>query len=336
VRVGDPTLVKDKGDIRALWPEDGKLLLIDQRKLPFTFEIYEASTTEDVAFCISEMVVRGAPAIGCAAAYGYAIGAMNGEDSMYDLLLATRPTAFDLKYALEHMKKAEDAGEDIFDAAVRYTEDIVQRCKNIGENGAPLIKDGMTVLTHCNAGALATVDWGTALAPMRVAKRNGTEFKVLVDETRPRLQGAYLTTWELANEGIHHNLISDNAAGHYMVSGKVDMVIVGTDRVCKNGDFANKIGTYEKAVVAHENGIPFYVAVPVSTIDHSLASGADIPIEERGQEEVLRIQGRPIAPEGTRALNPAFDVTPARYVTGFVTETGMIAPPDLSRISKVV
>jgi translation initiation factor eIF-2B subunit alpha/methylthioribose-1-phosphate isomerase len=321
----------EKQDIRALWFEDSKLHLIDQRLLPFEFKTYLAATAEDVAFCIKDMVVRGAPAIGCAAAYGYALG--KGPDT-YDTLLATRPTAFDLKYALDHMEKAHASGADLIDSATQYTERIITKCKRIGENGAGLIKDGATVLTHCNAGALATVDWGTALAPMRVAHRSGTQFSVLVDETRPRLQGAYLTTWELKNEGIAHHLISDNAAGHYMAKGGVDLVIVGADRICRNGDFANKIGTYEKAVVAKENGVPFYVAAPVSTIDLSLDSGGAIPIEERSGEEVLKVRGTDITPQGVEALNPAFDVTPARYVTGFITEEGMIPPEDVPTITE--
>ncbi len=304
--------------------------LIDQRKLPFKFELYEAKTASDMAYCIKEMVVRGAPAIGCAAAYGYALGVMNGEEECYDVLLSTRPTAYDLKYALEWMRKEESDGKDLLESAGAYTEQIISRCKRIGMNGVKLIRDGMTLLTHCNAGALATVDWGTALAPLRMAKRGGMNIKVLVDETRPRLQGAYLTAWELSNEEIEHYLICDNAAGHYMTKGEVDAVIVGADRICLNGDFANKIGTYEKAVLAKENGIPFYVAAPVSTFDLSLISGDSIPIEERDQEEVLKIRGGAIAPPGTKARNPAFDVTPSRYVTQFITEDGVIQPGEIA------
>jgi translation initiation factor eIF-2B subunit alpha/methylthioribose-1-phosphate isomerase len=205
-------------------------------------------------------------------------------------------------------------------------------CKSIGEHGSALIKDGSRVLTHCNAGALATVDFGTALAPMRVAHRAGRKFFVYVDETRPRLQGAKLTSWELLNEGIDHAIIADNAAGHYMSRGQVDLVIVGADRIVSNGDFANKIGTYEKAVLAKESGVPFYVAAPVSTFDFSLTSGSGIVIEERSQDEVLLVGGRRISPEGSRAMNPAFDVTPARYVTGFITENGVSRPGEFSSL----
>ena len=194
-----------------------------------------------------------------------------------------------------------------------------------------LIKSGSKVLTHCNAGALATVDFGTALAPMRVAKRQGKRFFVFVDETRPRLQGANLTSWELMQEGIDHAIIADNAAGHYMKS-EVDLVIVGADRIASNGDAANKIGTYEKAVLAKENGIPFYVAAPISTFDPRISSEKGIPIEERSQKEVLRIGSQSIGPKGAKALNPAFDVTPARYITGFITESGIIKPSRVCQL----
>ncbi len=200
-------------------------------------------------------------------------------------------------------------------------------CEAIGRNGSHFIKDGASVLTHCNAGALATVDYGTALAPIRAAAAAKQEVFVFVDETRPRLQGTKLTAWELFNEGIPHAIIADNAAGYYMAKGEVDLVIVGADRICANGDFANKIGTYEKAILAREHGVPFYVAAPVSTFDPELASGADIPIEERDPEEVTHVQGQSVAPQGVKAANPAFDVTPFRYVTGIITEHGIVYPP---------
>lgn len=311
-------------EMRPFWFKDNKLFLIDQRKLPLEFEIFEARTLDSIVYVISQMVVRGAPAIGITAAYGYVLGRMGGREHTFDVLLNTRPTAYDLKYALDHMVKAEEDGKDLLMAAREYEEMIISKCKKIGENGADLIKDDMTLLTHCNAGALATGDWGTALAPMRVAWERGTKFSVLVDETRPRLQGARLTAWELLNEGIPHHLIADNAAGHYMSTGQVDLVIVGADRICRNGDFANKIGTYEKAVVAKENGIPFYVAAPVSTIDRSLSSGKDIPIEERSQDEVTNFRSERITTLETPAKNPAFDVTHARFVTGFITEFGIL------------
>ena len=275
------------------------------------------------------MVVRGAPAIGCAAAFGYALGKRRGEKGVPARLLATRPTAFDLQFALDHMANANKDGRDLIEAAQDYTEAIVEKCHRIGKVGAYLIKDGDTILTHCNAGALATVDWGTALAPMRVARDAGTGFNVLVDETRPRLQGASLTAWELENEGMQFKLIADNAAGHYLFRGDADLVLVGADRVCRNGDLANKIGTYEKAVVAKENGVPFYVAAPFSTIDLSLSDGKQVPIEERSGDEVKFVRGQRITRRGVAVANPAFDVTPARYVTGFLTEFGIVKPSDI-------
>ena len=214
-------------------------------------------------------------------------------------------------------------GDDALVAANEYVEDIIDRCRKIGENGEPLIKNDMKILTHCNAGALATVDYGTALAPFRIAKEKGKKFFVFADETRPRLQGL-LTDWELEQEGIDHAVIADNAAGHFMKNGEIDMVITGADRIAANGDFANKIGTYEKAVLAKENNIPFYVAAPVSTFDNNIKSGDEIVIEERGREELTVINGKKIMPGYTKVRNPAFDVTPHKYVTGYITEEGII------------
>jgi S-methyl-5-thioribose-1-phosphate isomerase len=271
------------------------------------------------------MTVRGAPAIGAAGAYGMALAQLNGKEpaKAARLLKSTRPTAYDLFYAVDSMMQVKNG--DLVDAANEYADGIVTKCRSIGEYGAPLIKRGSKVLTHCNAGALATVDFGTALAPMRVAHRAGKRFFVYVDETRPRLQGAKLTAWELLNEGIDHAIIPDNASGHYLRTD-VDLVIVGADRIAANGDFANKIGTYEKAVLAKENGVPFYVAAPVSTFDQSLKDGRGIVIEERPEDEVLIVDGNRIAPKGSHALNPAFDVTPAKYVKGFITEKGILSP----------
>lgn len=319
--------------MRSLWFDHGSLCLIDQRQLPFKLRITRAKSMADVRLCITDMVVRGAPAIGCAAAFGYALGKRRGERRLYARLLATRPTAFDLRFALDHMTNADRNGCDLIEAAQDYTEAIIEKCHRIGKVGAPLIKDADMILTHCNAGALATVDWGTALAPMRVARDAGTEFTVLVDETRPRLQGAFLTAWELENEGIPFKLIADNAAGHFLSRGEVDLVMVGADRVCRNGDIANKIGTYEKAVVAKENGVPFYVAAPISTIDLSLSDGKQIPIEERSSDEVLFVRGQRITRHGACAANPAFDVTPARKVTGFLTEFGIVRPGDIKGLN---
>jgi len=305
-------------DRRALWFEDDAIKFIDQRKLPYKLEIFTAKNVDDVAFAIKDMVVRGAPSIGAAAAYGMVLGTNNLENTA-EKLRKTRPTAYDLFYAIDYMVDKIKNGEDALDAANDYVEDIIDRCRRIGENGEKLIKNGMKILTHCNAGALATVDYGTALAPFRVAHKKGKKFFVYIDETRPRLQGL-LTAWELGQEGIPHVVIADNAAGHFMKNGDIDMVITGADRIAKNGDFANKIGTYEKALIAKENGIPFYVAAPISTFDKTIEDGNQIVIEERGREELSKINGKTIMPDWTRVRNPAFDVTPAKYVTGYVTE----------------
>lgn len=314
----------------AVWNEGNVVKMIDQRKIPEIIEIYTAKNTDDIAFAIKDMVVRGAPAIGVTAAYGLAMAKKNNEDmdAAVKKISKTRPTAFDLFKAIKFMK------ENKFDvsAAQRYANEISGRSKKIGEYGNELLRNGSRILTHCNAGALAVLDWGTALSPMRVAKKSGKELFVFVDETRPRLQGSRLTAWELAQEGIDHAVIADNAAGHFMHNGDVDLVIVGADRIASNGDFANKIGTYEKAVLAKENGIPFYVAAPGSTFDFSLSSGKDIPIEERAQEEVLSLNGSRISPLESHARNPAFDVTPAKYVTGFITEYGIFAPSEVMGI----
>ncbi len=332
IRVND-----EAKEMRAVWFEDGIVKLIDQRKLPAKFEIFEAKTTEDVAYAIKEMVVRGAPAIGITAAYGMAQAALHKRDihEAFEILHNTRPTAHDLFYALRTMKEAIERGEDPVKKAEDYASDIIGRCEKIGEYGEKLIRDGYRILTHCNAGALAVGDWGTATAPIRKAHRNGKKIFVWVDETRPRLQGARLTAWEMVQEGIEHAVIADNAAGYFMRRGEVDMVIVGADRITKNGDVANKIGTYEKAVVAHENGIPFYVAAPISTFDFPLESGDEIPIEERREEEVLFCRECRIAPEESRARNPAFDVTPAKYITGIITEMGVFKPDEVWKLQNL-
>jgi len=253
-----------------------------------------------------------------------------------DALRATRPTASNLFWALERMLarlESESAGDVseiqqalLVEAEALADEDI-QANKRMGEYGAGLIEDGYNILTHCNAGALATVDYGTALAPVRTAWKQGKQVHVYVDETRPRLQGARLTSWELMRDGIPMTLIADNAAGYFIQNGKVDIIFVGADRVVTNGDVVNKIGTYKLAVVARENGVPFYAVVPTSTVDLSLASGDKVPIEERAAEEVTHVRGQPIGPEGVNVANPAFDVTPHRYVTGIITERGIVYPP---------
>jgi S-methyl-5-thioribose-1-phosphate isomerase len=322
-----------KKDIRAVWMDKGAVKMIDQRLLPGRFRIVTVRTYKEMARAISNMTVRGAPSIGAAAAYGMALAWSRGEDldKAAKAIRSTRPTAHDLFYAVDLMLRQR--GKDLVRAANDYADEIVSMCRKIGEHGAKLIKDGDRVLTHCNAGALATVDFGTALAPIRVAHRSGKKVFVYVDETRPRLQGAKLTAWELLNEGIPHAIISDNAAGHYM-KDSVDLVIVGADRIARNGDFANKIGTYSKAVLAKENHVPFYVAAPASTFDLSIKTGKRIPIEEREQDEVLTLEGRRVAPRGSVALNPAFDVTPSRYVRKFITENGTVLPKDLARVKR--
>ena len=319
---------------RALWWETGTLHIIDQRALPARTHIRRLRRPEEVAEAIRTLAVRGAPTIGVAAAYGMVLAARRGDDPRRAarLLARTRPTAHDLFVGIETVRAAWARGDDPEAAAESYRSAIVEECHRIGEAGAPLLRRVSKVLTHCNAGALATVEWGTALAPIRVARARGRRLFVWVDETRPLLQGSRLTAWELAQEGIPHAIIVDNAAGHFMRTGEVDLVIVGADRIARNGDFANKVGTYEKAVVARENGIPFYVAAPWSTFDAVCASGNRIPVEERGADEVVRIGDRAIAPVGSRARNPAFDITPARYVTGFVTPVGVVRPRDVSRL----
>ena len=321
--------------VRALWYRDGTLHLIDQRELPQRTIVRRLHRVRDVADAIRTMVVRGAPAIGVTGAYGMVLAYREGTYTparAADLLIATRPTAHDLAVGVNVVRASWEAGEDPLAAADEYRERVVEECHRIGVAGAPLLQNLHRVLTHCNAGALATVEWGTALSPIRVARARGAHLFVWVDETRPLLQGARLTAWELARERIPHAVIVDNAAGAFMRAGEVDAVIVGADRIARNGDFANKIGTYEKAVVAHENGIPFYVAAPWSTFDARRASGRSIPVEERSEEEVLAWANRRVAPLASHARNPAFDVTPARYVTAFVTPIGVVPPRKLASV----
>ncbi len=320
--------------VRALWFERGALYVLDQRKLPGRTVVRRLTTVPEVAEAIRTLTVRGAPTIGVAAAYGMALGERSGRWTAAraaSVLRATRPTAYDLFVGIDTVRQAWERGEDALEAADRYRHDVVEACHRIGTAGAPLFARARTVLTHCNAGALATVEWGTALAPLRVARARGARLFVWVDETRPLLQGSRLTAWELARERIPHAVIADNAAGYFLASGQVDAVIVGADRIARNGDVVNKIGTYEKAVVARENGVPFYVAAPWSTFDARRASGSSIPVEERSEEEVLELGGQRLAPERSRARNPAFDVTPARFVTAFVTPSGVVRPAALAR-----
>ncbi len=319
-------------DIRAVWFEKDKVVMIDQRELPRSVVTVSFTDYRDVAKAIRNMTTRGAPSIGAAAAYGMCLAALNKEDidEAAETVKAARPTANDLFYAVDYMVKCLSEEKDPIESADAYAQSMVDRCTKIGEYGGALIKDGYRLMTHCNAGALATVDVGTALAPMRNAHNNGKKFFVYVSETRPRLQGMQLTAWELLQEGIDHAIIPDGSSGHYIRKG-VDMIITGADRIAANGDFANKIGTFEKAVLAKEFGVPFYVAAPVSTFDFNTKTGEDIVIEDRSEEEVTMIGGIRIAPEGCRALNPSFDMTPAKYVTGFITEKGILKPSEILR-----
>ena len=321
--------------VKALWYRAGILHLVDQRALPGKYRVLRLTRVEEVAEAIRTLTVRGAPAIGVAAAYGMVLAARQRSFTPAKaarLLGATRPTAVDLFVGIEAVRSAWAAGNDPLDAAERHAREIVEECRRIGHAGAPRLMRARSVLTHCNAGALATVQWGTALAPIRVAHERGARLTVLVDETRPLLQGSRLTAWELARERIPHFVIADNAAGHFLSRGEVDAVVVGADRIARNGDFANKIGTYEKAVVAHENGVPFYVAAPWSTFDSQRKNGRSIPVEERDGEEVLEVRGVRLAPKASRARNPAFDVTPARFVTEFFTPDGPVRPARLGSV----
>jgi translation initiation factor eIF-2B subunit alpha/methylthioribose-1-phosphate isomerase len=318
--------------VRALWYADGTLSIVDQRALPARTVVRRLRTVEAVADAIRTLAVRGAPTIGAAGAFGMAIAHRRGwaPARAAAFLGATRPTAHDLFVGIARVRAAWEAGADVDAAALAYRDEVVAECRAIGEAGARLFARRRRVLTHCNAGALATVEWGTALAPLRVARSRGARLFVWVDETRPLLQGARLTAWELAREGIPHAVIADNAAGHFLATGEVDAVIVGADRIARNGDFANKIGTYEKAVVARENGVPFYVAAPWATFDPAAATGRAIPVEERAGDEVATFAGRRVTPRRSPSRNPAFDVTPARFVTAFITPGGVVRPTDVA------
>lgn len=334
-----------------------ELEMIDQRLLPGEFKIVTLKTHEEVAWAIKDMVVRGAPAIGAAAAFGLALTAARSRADTLDgfskemneaagMLLVSRPTAVNLAWGVRRVMKILDSGtgsldalrEEILAEACRIADEDVEINKRMAANGAELIEDGDTIIHHCNTGALATVDWGTALGVIRMAHEQGKKIHVLVDETRPRLQGARLTSWELLQYGIPHEIISDNAAGHFLRSGQVNKVIFGADRVAANGDVANKIGTYMLSLAACDNNVPAYATVPTSTIDPSLASGDLIPIEERDQDEVLGLsyQGQQVAPEGAQARNPAFDVTPHRLISGIITEKGVLRPPFVENIAKTL
>jgi methylthioribose-1-phosphate isomerase len=284
-----------------------------------------------VARAIKDMIVRGAPAIGCAAAYGVALGAARGEplDRVIADLAATRPTAVNLFWALERMKRAPR--ERLLDEAFAIHAEDIAACRAIGENGAPLLPDG-TILTHCNAGALATGGWGTALGVLRAAHLAGRPIRVYADETRPFLQGARLTAWELARSGLDVTVLTDGMAAALMARGEIQAVVVGADRIARNGDTANKIGTYGVALAARHHGLPFFVAAPRSTLDLATPTGAEIPIEERDPREVTHVGDRALVPPGVSVRNPAFDVTPAELVTAIVTEAGVLRPPYVESI----
>lgn len=322
-------------DIKAVWFEDGKVRMIDQRELPAKIVLVDFDDYLDIAEAIRNMTTRGAPSIGATAAYAMCMAALKGcdLDKASKDIKAARPTANDLFYAVDYMYSKLRDGEDPVDAADGYARMMIDKCTLIGEYGAELIRDGMKLMTHCNAGALATVDVGTALAPMRKAWDQGKRFFVYASETRPRLQGMQLTAWELNQEGIDHAIIPDGASAYYMAQG-VDMIITGADRIAENGDFANKIGTFDKAIVAKHFGIPFYVAAPISTFDFSTKTGKDIVIEQRSEEEVTMVRDIRIAPVGSKALNPAFDVTPAELVTGFITEKGILTPDQIHLVKQ--
>lgn len=333
--------LQDKEFLALRW-EGGSLKILNQRLLPREEAYISADSPEVVARAICTMQVRGAPAIGVAAAFGLAL-AVKGASSRTEaesrfsaakgLLWQTRPTARNLFWALERMadvvqQAAEDA--DLFTLlekeALTIQEQDYEACRKIGEFGAALMPDSGTVLTHCNAGALATAGWGTALGVIRSAVATGKDIRVLADETRPLLQGSRLTAWELERDGIPVTVIPDSAAVHCITSGMVDAIVVGADRIARNGDVVNKIGTHMLALAAYHSGVPFYVAAPLSTLDLTIGEGRDIPIEERGMEEVLEFAGSPIS-AATRAFNPAFDMTPAALVTAIITERGVVTPP---------
>jgi methylthioribose-1-phosphate isomerase len=325
------------------WTDSG-VVMIDQTRLPRETRFVTCRTYEDVADAIRSMVIRGAPAIGVAAAMGIALGVAHADsanlDAQFETICATlartRPTAVNLFWAIERMKRiyaesrtlplGELRARLIAEARQIRLEDIAIN-QAIGRNGAPLVPGGKSVLTHCNAGALATAGYGTALGVIRAAVSAGKKIDVFAGETRPFLQGARLTIWELQQDAIPATLITDNMAGHFLASGRIGCVIVGADRIAANGDVANKIGTYSLAVLAKENSVPFFVAAPISTLDLALASGGQIPIEQRAASEVTHVFGVAVAPEGTAVENPAFDVTPHRYVTAIITERGVARAP---------
>jgi len=339
--------------VETLRWREGRLELIDQRRLPLEFEYVACEDALQTANAIRDMVVRGAPAIGCTAAYGVALEAQRHAgtaraqfdaalDQAFEVLAASRPTAVNLFWAIERMRQQHAQTRNgspqasalaLLELAHRIHRDDIEICRAIGRHGAPLIPDGARIMTHCNAGALATAGHGTALGVIRSARDAGKRISVIANETRPYLQGARLTAWEMVQENIAVTLVTDNMAGHLLQQGRVDVIVVGADRIAANGDTANKIGTYTLAVLAERHRIPFYIAAPLSTIDSSIADGSAIPIEERDPAEVTGFRGVRWAPEGVGVFNPAFDVTPAELITGLITEKGVIQYPDAAKIS---
>lgn len=329
--------------------ENGTVFILDQRLLPEKIEYLKCTHYEEIAQAIENLLIRGAPAIGIAAAYAIAVASLSAKSSsseeflsdlnpVFQRLINTRPTAVNIKWAVDRIKKliennlslsVTELRDMVIEEAIKIHEEDIQVNRKIGENLIHLFKDGCTVITYCNAGALATGGYGTATAPMYLAKERGINFKVIACETRPVLQGARITAFELMKAGIDVTLICDNTAGALLRKGMIDFAIVGTDRTVRNGDVANKIGTYSLAVLCKENNVPFYVAAPLSSIDMSIPTGDMIPIEERASEEVTNIKGVRIAPEGVKVINFAFDVTPANYVTAIVTEKGVFKPEEL-------
>jgi len=334
-------------DIRTLEFSNGSLHLLDQRKLPMTRDIYVCGTYEDVEFAIRDMVVRGAPAIGATAAFGVYLAALEFQDFPREAffsklreagrtLIKSRPTAVNLSWAVRRMLALAESSsaltpthiaERLLEEAHTIQKEDVEINRRMGGHGNALVPEKATILTHCNTGALATAGWGTALGVVRSAVEAGKEVFVYADETRPRLQGSRLTAWELVQEGIPAKLIADNTAAFLMQQGKIDLILVGADRIAANGDTSNKIGTYMLSVAAKEHGVPFYVVAPVSTIDYEIQSGGEIPIEERSHEEVTQVGGTQIAAEGIDVYNPAFDITPHSYINAIVTEYGIAHPP---------
>ncbi|MCD6092969.1 MAG: S-methyl-5-thioribose-1-phosphate isomerase [Candidatus Aenigmarchaeota archaeon] len=327
---------------RSVWFSDNKICFIDQTKLPFEFEVREAKNYKEVVSAIKSMKIRGASAIGAAGAYGiaqaFALGDRNYVKRAKLALEKSRPTARDLTCATNAVfSRAKNDPKNAVREAEKFVNNTVENCKKIGEYGKRLIrkreKNGrgaVKVLTHCNAGWLASVDWGTSLSPIYMADKDGKNVFVYVSETRPRMQGAKLTAWELSNAGIKHEIICDSASAYFM--SDVDLVIVGSDRIARNGDIANKIGTLEKAIVAKEYGVPFYVASSTNSFDAKCRTGRDIPIEQRDESEVLYVDGKRVADPKSGAENPAFDVTPAEFITAIITEKGIVKPKDIKRV----